>query len=390
MTEPILNTPATILATLAAIAACFFWLERKTRWKLFEYVPPLLFIYLLPVALSNSGVIPTKSPVYSQLSDLALPMFLVLLLLNVDVAGTFRVMGKGLFVMLAGTVGVVIGAPLGYMLVADKLGPETWKGFGALAGSWIGGTGNMAAVAEGLGTNGTDFGLAVIADNGIYLIWLPILLASKNIAPWFHRFTGVSSDRVQKMKEAAASLQTQKEPVAMRHLVYLFALGLGVAALAELLSPLIPVWEPVMTEKIYRILVVTTFGLMLSATPAKRIPGSQELAMALIYLFVANMGAKASLEGLAGQAPWFVLGAFVWICIHGSVLLLAAKLLKVDVHTAAIASAANIGGAASAPVVAACHDERLVPVSILMAMIGYALGNYGGVAAAYLCSIFAP
>ncbi|MCB1058999.1 MAG: DUF819 family protein [Calditrichaeota bacterium] len=387
---PLLSSPASVLAALAVIAGFFFWLEHKTKWKLFEFAPPLLFIYLLPVVLSNSGVIPTKSPVYSGLSDLALPMFLVLLLMNVDVAATVRVMGKGVFVMLAGTLGVVIGAPIGYALVASHLGPETWKGFGALAGSWIGGTGNMAAVSEGLGTSGTDFGLAVIADNGIYLVWLPILLASKNIADRFHKFTGVSADRVHEMKKAAEDLKTEKEPILMRHLLYLFALGFSVTALAGFIAPLLPELKPVLTESTYRILLITTMGLLLSQTNARKIPGSHELAMALIYLFVANMGAKASLEGLAGQAPWFLLGAAVWIVIHGAFLLLAARFFKVDVHTAAIASAANIGGAASAPVVAACHDERLVPVSVLMAMIGYAVGNYGAFAAAYLCSLVAP
>jgi uncharacterized membrane protein len=111
--------------------------------------------------------------------------------------------------------------------------------------------------------------------------------------------------------------------------------------------------------------------------------------MALVYLFVARMGAKASVAGLAGQAIPFVAGAYIWILIHGACLLLAAKLLKADVHTAAIASAANIGGAASAPIVAAYHDERLVPVSILMALLGYAVGNYAAFVAAWLTSMVA-
>ncbi|MBK6910210.1 MAG: DUF819 family protein [bacterium] len=390
MADPILNTPAGILATLATVAATFFWLERKTRWKLFNYFPPLLFIYLLPVGLSNFGVIPTKSEVYTQLTDLVLPLFLTLLLVNVNVAATIKVMGKGLFVMLIGTLGVIIGAPLGYLLVAHNLGPESWKGFGALAGSWIGGTGNMAAVAEGLNTNGADFGMAVIADNGIFLLWLPLLLASKNVEGWFHRFTGVKDEQVSQMKAAAADLKLYKEPVAMRHIVYLLAIGLGCAALSEVVASWIPAIQPIMTEKTYRILLVTTFGVLLSFTRARTIPGSHELAMALIYVFVANMGAKASLDGLAGQAPWFLLGAFVWILFHGATVVLAARIFKADVHTSAISSAAVIGGVASAPIVAAHHDERLVPVAVLMALIGYALGNYGGFAAAYLCSVFAP
>ena len=123
------------------------------------------------------------------------------------------------------------------------------------------------------------------------------------------------------------------------------------------------------------------------APATKRIPGSHELAMALVYLFVARMGAKATVSGLVGQAVPFVAGAYVWIFIHGIFILIAARLFRMDIHTAAISSAANIGGAASAPVVAAYHDERLVPVSILMALIGYAVGNYAAFLAAYFCSV---
>jgi uncharacterized membrane protein len=272
-------------------------------------------------------------------------------------------------------------------LVKGWLDPEAWKGFGALAGSWIGGTGNMAAVAEGLGTSGAHFGLAVIADNAVYLVWLPLLLQSKNMAGWFHKFTGVKSERLTQLKSAAKELVVEKGKPQMRHLLYLLAIGFGVAYFAGLLAQNIPELPPVLTKGTYKILLVTTMGLMLSFSPAKRIPGSHELAMALVYLFVARMGAKAAVSGLAGQAIPFVAGAFVWIFIHGIFILIAARLFRMDIHTAAISSAANIGGAASAPVVAAYHDERLVPVSILMALIGYAVGNYAAFLAAYLCSV---
>jgi uncharacterized membrane protein len=109
--------------------------------------------------------------------------------------------------------------------------------------------------------------------------------------------------------------------------------------------------------------------------------------MALVYLFVANMGARANLQDIAGQAVWFLIGAYIWIFIHGGFILAAARIFKIDVHTTAIASAANIGGAASAPVVAAYHNEALVPVSVLMASIGYAIGNYAALLAAWLCHL---
>ncbi|MBD3235039.1 MAG: DUF819 family protein, partial [candidate division Zixibacteria bacterium] len=372
---------------LAGNAAFWFFLEKRTGWKLFNFIPPLLFIYMLPAVFSNTGLIPGKAPVYDWMGANILPIFLTLLLLDVDVRATIKVMGRGVFVMLIGTLGVVIGAPIGYAAVKGWLGPESWKGFGTLAGSWIGGTGNMAAVSEGLGTGGTDFGLAVIADNVVYLIWLPILLQSKNLAKWFHKFTGVSESRLDSMKTAADGLVTDKGKPAMRHLLYLIAIGVGVAWLADALSTLIPELPPVLTTGTYKILLVTTIGLILSFSPARTIPGSHELAMALVYLFVARMGAKATVEGLAGQAVPFVTGAYIWIFIHGAFILFAARLFRIDIHTAAISSAANIGGAASAPVVAAYHDERLVPVSILMALIGYAVGNYAAFLAAWLCSL---
>jgi len=387
MQNALITNSTGILFILAGNAALWFFLQKRTGWKLFNYIPPLIFIYVLPACFSNAGLITSDSPVYDWMGDVLLPLFLVLLMLDVDVRATVRVMGKGVFVMLIGTAGVVIGAPIGYLLVKGWLDPEAWKGFGALAGSWIGGTGNMAAVAEGLGTSGSHFGLAVIADNVVYLIWLPLMLQSKNMAGWFHRFTRVKSERLAQLKATAEELVVDKGKPQMRHLLYLIAIGFGVAWFAGLIAQNIPQLPPVLTQSTYKILLVTTFGLILSFSPARRIPGSHELAMALVYLFVARMGAKAAVSGLVGQAVPFVAGAYVWIFIHGIFILLAARLFRMDIHTAAISSAANIGGAASAPVVAAYHDERLVPVSILMALIGYAVGNYAAFLAAYLCSV---
>jgi uncharacterized membrane protein len=381
-----ISSPLSVLAVLAGVAALFFWIEAVTRWKLFNFIPPLLFIYATPLVLSNTGLLPTQSPAYDVLSQYALPVFITLLLLSVDVGAAFRVMGKGVFVMLLGTAGVILGAPVGYFVAHRWLSPEAWKGFGALAGSWIGGTGNMAAVAGALETPPDVFGLAVLADNVVYVVWLPILLASKGMADRFNRWARVKEGHVERMESAAAAqaAATPEEPLLMRHLLYLAALGLACAAIASWTAAMLPVIEPILSTSTWRVLIVTTIGIALSFTPAKRIPKSHAAAMAIVYIFVAGMGARASLEGLA-DAPAFLLGAFIWIFIHGLFCLGGAWLFRVDVHSAAIASAANIGGAASAPVVAAYHRESLVPASILMALIGYAIGNYGAFLAARLC-----
>ncbi len=389
MHDALITTSVGVLFVLAANSAFWFFLEKQTGWNFFNYIPPLIFIYVMPAVFSNTGLIPGESPLYDWMGANLLPVFLTLLLLDVDVRATIRVMGRGVFVMLIGTLGVIVGAPIGYAVVKGWLAPDAWKGFGTLAGSWIGGTGNMAAVSEGLGASGTQFGLAVIADNAVYLVWLPLLLQAKNLGGLFHRFTGVSEERLEKMKTAANDLIIDKGKPAMRHLLYLIAIGTGVATIAITLSRLIPPLPPILTPGTYKILIVTTIGLGLSFSPARKIPGSHELAMALVFLFVARMGAKMLITGLAGQAIPFVIGAYIWIFIHGAFILMAARIFKVDIHTAAISSAANIGGAASAPIVAAYHDERLVPVSVLMALIGYAVGNYGAFAAAWLCSLIA-
>jgi uncharacterized membrane protein len=391
----LIQDPAGAFTVLAGIAAFFFYLEHTRRWRLFSFLPPLVFIYAIPVVLSNAGVIPSQSGAYDGFRRYGLPFLLTVLLLNIDVRGAFRIMGRGVFVMLMGTLGVVVGAPIAYLAVHRMLTEDAWKGYGALAGSWIGGTGNMAAVAESLGTSGDLFGLAVIADTVVYLVWLPVMLMSRYWAEPFARFCRVSDTRVRRMELAAEAVPEDTEAPAMRHVIYLGFLGLLVAwigvsggsaiagALTRAISPEVLERFPVVSATSITVILVTTLAVLLSFTPARRIPGSQPLAMAVLYVFVGVMGARASVSGL-GQAVPFVAGAFLWVAIHGAFCLIGARIFRVDIHTAAIASAANIGGAASAPVVASYHNRKLVPVSILMALIGYGIGNYAALLAAQL------
>lgn len=379
-----------ILAVLTGICAAFFWLGRQPALRrFFQYAPPLIFIYLLPVVLAQTGVLAAQSPVYDAIGDLVLPVMLVLLLVNVDVRGAVRVLGRGVAVMLFGTAGVVIGAPLAFLLAKPWLEPGAWKAFGVLSGSWIGGTGNMAAIKGMIGATDAQAGLAVLGDATIYMLWLPLLLASKNFADRFAKFSGVAPDRLAQMQAAAADQSTDRgEPKAADYLS-LLAVALAATWLADVASAHLPEWprgveDPVLSAATWKMLLVTSLGLALSFTPARKLAGSHELGMALVYLFVARMGAKTALDEL-GQAIPFVLAAGAWIMIHGAFCLLGAKLLKVDIHTAAIASAANIGGPASASVVASHHEESLVPAGVLMGLLGYALGNFAGYLTALLC-----
>jgi uncharacterized membrane protein len=400
-TLALISSPIGVLAVLCAVAAFFFYLEQSTGAKLFQYLPPLVFIYVTPVILSNveiggTTVLPNDSIVYSGLSKYALPAFIVLMLIKVDVPAVVRIMGKGVLVMLMGTAGVMAGGVVSYLIVHRWLSDDAWMGFGALAGSWIGGTANMAATKEMLGTSSELFGLAVIADNAVYIVWLPILLASRNYAEKFNAWARVPEDRIAAMDQAAEIHVQDEHAPSMPEYIFLAAIVVGVSWIGIALAPGISQWigttfkplAPVFGESTTRILMVTTIALLLSATPVSKLPNSTAMGTALVYVFVAGIGARAEIAGLA-QAPAFVLGAFIWIFIHGAFCLAGAWLFRVDVHSVAIASAANIGAAASAPIVAAHHKPSLVPVSVLMALLGYAMGNYLAPLTGYLAKFAA-
>ena len=388
MENVLISSPIGVLAMLCLVAAFFFFLSQVTESKLFHYLPPLLFIYATPVFLSNLKiggytVIPSSSIIYSGLSKYALPVFIVLMLIKVNVPAVVKVMGKGVLVMLMGTAGVMVGGVVAYSIVHGWLPDDSWKGFGALAGSWIGGTANMAATAEMLGAPKAQLGLAIIADNVIYIVWLPLLLMSRDFADKFNAWARVPEERLAAMDAAAEMHVEDDEAPTMPQYLFLAALVIGVTAIGHAFAPGISGWiaqaspglADIFSETTTRILLVTTIALGLSATRVSELPNSTALGTALVYVFVAGMGARAELAGL-GDAPAFVLGAFIWIFIHGLFMLAGAWIFRVDVHSVAIASAANIGAAASAPIVAAHHRPNLVPASILLALLGYAMGNY--------------
>jgi len=392
MSNALIVSPVGVMAVLVAVVSFWFWLEQKSGWKIFSYLPPLIFIYATPVVLSNSGLIPFESGAYDFLRQYGLPIFICLMLLKVDVVGAIRIMGKGVFVMLIGTAGVVIGGVFAYILGQSISTPEwfplhfplpedSWKAFGTLAGSWIGGTGNMTAAHAALEGSGEHMTMAAAADQLVYLVWLPLLLGSRAFAAKFNQWMRVPANRLELMDRAAARYDDSEQPPRMIQLLYLALIALGFTwislELSEVLPPIVIGGATVVSASTWLILLVTTLALAASTTPARKLPAAHPIAMAIIYVYVARIGAtmdlsNASLETMGA----FVAMCYVWIFIHGIFILAGAWLFRVDVHTLAIASAANIGGAASAPVVAAHHRESLVPAAILMAMIGYALGNY--------------
>lgn len=382
--EALFHEPVGVLAVVIMIPVFFVWLEKKARWKVFNYLPAIIWIFLTPIFLSNLEVIPRSTPIYDQFKSWAVPMFIVLMLLGINVREALKVAWRGVGVLVLGAFGIVAGAAVSFYLFRSGLPPDTWSGFGALAGSWIGGTGNLAAVAESLGTPGEMIGIVVLVDNFVYVLYFPIILTCKRWAGPFNRFTRVSEEQVRHIAETAAPVGKKTHQVHFPHLLILLGWGFTTILAANTLAAWLPPFPPVLTEKTWAMLLVTTFGIFLSATPLKNVPGSEPLSMALVYIYMTMMGAAADLRNIRG-AHWFLLAGMVCILIHLVFVILGARLLRVDVSTAAVASVAAVGGAASAPVAAGYHREELVPVSIMLALIGYGLGNYLGVATAFLC-----
>ena len=382
--EPIFTSTVEVMAVILMIPVFFLWLERKTRWKIFDFLPAIIWIFLTPIFLSNFGVIPRSTPIYSTFKAFAVPLFIVLMLLDINIREALRVAWRGAVVLVLGSFGIVVGAAVAFAAFRSGLPPDAWSGFGALAGSWIGGTGNLAAVAESLSTPDEFVGVVVVVDNFVYLVYFPIILTSKKWAGWFNRYSRVSQEQIDHIAESTKSVERKTHEIHFRDVLILLGFGFAAILVANTLASFIPELKPVLTEKTWAMLLVTTIGIGLSATPLKNVPGTEPLSMTFVYIYMTMIGASADLRELAG-AEWFLVAGFVCIAVHFLFIVLSARLLRIDVSMAAVASVAAVGGAASAPVAAGFHREELVPVSIMLALIGYALGNYLGVATALIC-----
>ena len=384
--EPIFTDLIGIMAVILMVPVIFIWLEKKTGWKVFNYLPAIIWIFLTPVFLSNFGVIPRESPVYDTFKQFAVPLFIVLMLLDINIKEAMKVAWRGAIVLVIGSVGVVVGAVVSFVIFRSGLPADSWSGFGALAGSWIGGTGNLAAVAESLGTPSEQLGLVVIVDNFVYLAYFPLILVCKRWAKPFNRWTGVSQAQLDHFTEATQQVERKTHEVHFSDILTLLGWAFVAMLAANSIASFIPPLPPVLTQRTWALLLVTTFGILLSGTKLRNVPGTEPLAMAFVYIYMTMIGASADLRQLGG-GQFFLIAGFLTIAIHLVFVLVGAKLLKLDVSMAAVASVASVGGAASAPVAAGYHREELVPISIMLALIGYALGNYLGVATAYLCNM---
>jgi uncharacterized membrane protein len=321
-----------------------------------------------------------------------LPVALLLLMITVDLRAIARLGGTALAMMLAGTLGIVIGGPVAFLLFGSLLPPDAWKGLAALSGSWIGGTANMMAIAESVGTPDSILGPIIVVDTVVGYGWMGVLLF---FSGWQARFDARNKARTAVLEETNRRIQalsTQRRPLDTRMAIVIVCLGFAGAVASVRAGARLPtLGDPtIISNTTWAVLIVVTGGLLLSFTPVRKLEdaGASSIGYAALYLLLTAIGAQADLRAVLA-APLFLAAGAVWIAVHALVLLVAARLLRAPLFFFATGSMANVGGAASAPIVAGVYHPAMAPVGLLMAVAGYVLGIYGALVCAFLLGMLA-
>jgi uncharacterized membrane protein len=380
-----------IFAYMTAVLGVIFWLSSLPRFqKLFELTPPVIYAYFIPTLSTTFGITPSASPVYDWMIRYLLPVALVLLMITIDLKSVAKLGGMALIMVVAGTIGIVIGAPVTMAVFGGMLPDNAWMGLAALSGSWIGGTANMVAIAESVGTPDSLMGPIIVVDTVVGYGWMGVLLF---FSGWQHRWDSRINAHTEALEETnrrLAQAEQHQQPVSLPWLAAIVGIGFTGAALAVWLGESMPtLGDPtIISHTTWAVLIVVTVGLLLSFTPVRRLEehGASRLGYLALYLLLTAIGAKADL-GAVLAAPAFLAAGVLWIAIHVGVLLLVARLIRAPLFFVATGSMSNIGGAASAPVVAGVYHPAMAPVGLLMAVVGYVLGIYAALGAAWLLAL---
>jgi uncharacterized membrane protein len=395
----LLTGPMEVLAVLLGVLALLFTLNQHERTRgMFRVVPLLVFCYFVPTALSNTGLIPVEDgfALYKFTKDWLLPASLVLLVLSVDVKAILRLGGTAVGMFLLATVSIVLGGPLALWLlgglVPAELGEEAWKGLAALAGSWIGGGANFVAIGETVGAKADTLSLMVVVDVAVANVWTALLLLFAGREEKMDSKIGADRSKIEEVRDTVAAFQAKvARPTSLPDLLVIVAIAFGTTAAARGLGALLPAGE-VMNPFIWTVILATTVALALSFTPVRRYEGAgaSALGSVFLYLLVATIGAKAQFAKIFDPDNFGLLAiAALWMFVHIGLMLLARRLFRAPIFFLAVGSQANIGGAASAPVVASAFHPALAPVGVLLAVAGYLLGVYAGVVVIFLMQLAA-
>lgn len=399
----LITNDAVVLGILAVILGLVFYTshsENKHCKAFYRYVPALLLCYFIPSLFNSFGIIDGEgSSLYKMASRYLLPASLVLLTLSVDFKAILGLGPKALIMFLTGTLGIIIGGPIALLILGniypEALGGDIWKGMTTIAGSWIGGGANQAAMKEVFEVDGNIFSVMITVDVIVANIWMAVLLFMASRADYFDKKTGADTSGIRNLQQKIEQYQAQHSRIpTLNDLMLIMAVAFGVTGLSHFLADIIAPWiERVAPELamysltssfFWLVVIATTLGLYLSTTKARKLEavGASKVGSAFLYILVATIGMHMDVTAILSYPEMFLVGV-LWMGIHGGLMLFVARLIKAPLFYMAVGSQANVGGAASAPVVAAAFHPSLAPVGVLLAVLGYGLGTYG----AYICGL---
>ena len=364
-----ISSPLFYLLSLVFIATFFTLLEKKTKLKFLDYLPPVVLIYALSMILAGNGVFEVNESIngaYTLAKTNLLPAMLFLMLLKIDFSH-FLKLGKNLILAYVLTV---LSLAVGFISVSIlfHFNHAMAVAFGALVGSWFGGTANMIAVGSALGVTQEAYGYILVVDSVNYTFWVMFLLFLVPFAPIFDKFVGAS-------KREIGTLNMRDQPNKGGKKYLLLSL---IAFTASLLTQEIAYHVEFINATTLSVVLASSFGVLGSFTKLRSLNGSSEVASFMLYILIALIGSKAVFESFSAVGI-YVFAGFMVLVIHAIFMVVSAKIFKLDLFSITVASLANIGGVASAPILAAAYNKSLVSVGVLMAVMGYLIGTFGGI-----------
>ena len=392
----VIQNDIVLFGLIAATLGLIFWLSSGPTpfWKkFFAWVPALLLCYFIPGIYNSVGLIDgSASGLYNPIaSRVLLPAALVLLTLTIDLRGVLRLGPKLLAMYAAASLSIMLGAFVAFWIM-DLLHPatvagDTWGGMAALAGSWIGGGANMLAMKEIFAVDETTFGHFVVVDVGVGYIWMAVLIFFANRASAIDARTGADTRAIETLKERLASYQKEHERIpSLTDLMVIIGIAFGTVGLCHAIAGPASAWfaqnvswarQVSLHEPFVWVVVLSTLiGLGLSLTRARTLDGAgaSKIGTLFLYILIACIGMQMDIGSLADK-PWLLVLGLIWILVHIALLALVGRLLRVPFFYFAMGSQSNIGGPASAPVVAAVFHPSLAPVGALLGALGYATGT---------------
>ena len=385
MESVLINNSFGLLAVLFIIPAIIFLIDsHATYGKLFKFVPPLVFAYFIPTILTALEIIPSEAVIYKQIKTFVLPASLLLLTLAVDIKGILRLGSKAVIMFLSGTLGVVIGGPIALFIFKNQLPDDIWRGMAALAGSWIGGGANFIAIGKSVGATDGMLGLMVVVDVLVANIWTGILLYLAGRYKAIDKRLKADNTMIEELKEKVINFQNKTNRIATTtDYMVIMALAFGGAWVAYLLGNALPEIGDIISHTTWKVIIITTLGVIFSFTKVRNLEGAgaSKLGTVMLYLLIGVIGAAADLREVI-QYPYLFAMGITWILVHIIIMVTVMKLIKAPLFFMAVGSQANIGGAASAPIVASAFHPALATVGVMLGIAGYVVGTY----AALICA----